>query len=80
VANPVPLGLHLRNKFGEEIAFLEKRDLHLVGDTYELFIREEIGVALAVRSYIALDAIESASAETSLRGYRGSSWSAGQFL
>jgi hypothetical protein len=37
----VPLGLHLRNRFGEEAAaFLEKRDLHLVGDTYELFIRE----------------------------------------
>ena len=37
----MPLGLHLRNRFGEEAAaFLEKRDLHLVGDTYELFIRE----------------------------------------
>jgi len=39
--NLVPLGLHLRNRFGEEAAaFLERRGLHLVGDTYELFIRE----------------------------------------
>jgi integrase len=39
--NLIPRGQHLRLKFGAEAAlFLESRDLYLVGDTYELFIRE----------------------------------------
>lgn len=38
--NLVPLGQHLRLRFGAEVAaFLEKHDLYLVGDIYESFIR-----------------------------------------
>jgi len=36
----IPMVHHLRVRFGDEIAaFLARHDLHLVGDTYELFIK-----------------------------------------
>lgn len=38
--NLIPLGQHLRLRFGPEVAaFLDRHDLHLVGDIYESFIR-----------------------------------------
>lgn len=38
--NLIPTVQHLRTRFGAEVAsFLDKRELHLVGDTYELFIK-----------------------------------------
>lgn len=41
--NLIPLGFHLRTRFGDEVAaFLEKQNLHLVGDTYDRFIREYV--------------------------------------